>query len=382
MAKQGERLSKEIQREYAYAVVRLCACAINGEKPDPSWAASLDLKILYRVAKGHLLTGIVAYSLEAAGIFDKAFTQDKGKAIRKVTALDVEKEQILALFEKKGIWYMPLKGSLLKDIYPEVGMRQMSDHDILFDVSRAEDVRRIMEGLGFETVKYDRGAHDSYHKEPVCNFEMHRRLFQGGLAKRTTKLAKYYQNVEGRLIRKEGCERRFSTDDFYVYVIAHAYKHYAGGGTGMRTLLDTYVYLKHFGKEMNWEYIAAETEKLGIGEFERAQRSLAQHLFEGEELTEDEKELFDYFLSSGTYGTHENNIRNELKNTTKAGYLLRNIFPSLEYMKQSVYFVKVCPLLYPIGIVYRWGRILILRRSYLKTVLRVVREFSIDNSKR
>ena len=32
-----------------------------------------------------------------------------------------------------------------------------------------------------------------------------------------------------------------------------------------------------------------------------------------------------------------------------------NMFPNLEYMKHSVDFVRKFPVLYPVGIVYRWG---------------------------
>ena len=38
-------------------------------------------------------------------------------------------------------------------------------------------------------------------------------------------------------------------------------------------------------------------------------------------------------------------------------------------MKQSVGFVKKHPTLYPAGIVYRWGRILVKRRSLLSKII-------------
>lgn len=45
--------------------------------------------------------------------------------------------------EQRGIWYLPLKGIILKEFYPSVGMRQMSDNDILFDEAFAEQVRGV-----------------------------------------------------------------------------------------------------------------------------------------------------------------------------------------------------------------------------------------------
>ena len=55
---------------------------------------------------------------------------------------------------------------------------------------------------------------------------------------------------------------------FYLYVTVHEYKHYAGGGTGLRSLLDAYVSLRRHGDGMDMAYIAAEAEKLGIAEFD------------------------------------------------------------------------------------------------------------------
>lgn len=34
-------------------------------------------------------------------------------------------------------------------------------------------------------------------------------------------------------------------NDAYVYIVAHAYKHFIFSGTGIRTLIDLYVYNEH-----------------------------------------------------------------------------------------------------------------------------------------
>ena len=61
-------------------------------------------------------------------------------------------------------------------------------------------------------------------------------------------------------------------------------KHYANKGTGLRSLLDTYVYVLQKGSHLDWSYIGKEAQKLGIAEFERNNRDLAMHLFSGESL--------------------------------------------------------------------------------------------------
>ena len=79
---------------------------------------------------------------------------------------------------------------------------------------------------------------------------MHRALFGPG---REEKLYEYYKDDEKRLLG-DGYEKHLSPEDFYLYVAAREYKHYSVGGTGLRSLVDTYVYLqKEF---LNMTYVA------------------------------------------------------------------------------------------------------------------------------
>ena len=351
-------MTHEEYRKAAENVVYLAACAVNGETPDAERVAGMDLEALYLAAERHLLTGIAAMALERAGVRDEAFTQAKGKAIRKVVTLDVERTAVLAALEEAGIWHMPLKGSILKDLYPQLGMRQMSDNDILYDASRASDVRSIMEELGFEADRYPgHSVHDHYVKPPVCNFEMHRALF-GEL--HDERLYAYYRDVKGRLIRDENSSYgfHFSDEDFYVYMIAHEYKHFSGSGTGLRSLLDTYVYWKEKGNALDWPYVSEELEKLGLTEFEAQNRSLALHLFRGEELTTEEAEMLEYVLSSGTYGTADNRARKLIQKKGRLGYVFTRAFPHLRVMRVLYPVLRPLPFLLPICWALRWVRAL------------------------
>lgn len=337
-------MTQEEYRAAAENVIYLAACMVNGDKPDTERVAQMDLEKLYQAANRHLLTGITGYALEAAGNRDSAFIQAKNKAIRKVVLFDAERAAILAELEKAGIWYMPLKGCVLKEFYPQIGMRQMADNDILIDVSRADDVKTIMEQLGYSTEHFGTGVHDSYFKQPVSNFEMHRALFGIG---HDNSLQAYYGNVKDRLVKDDGNHYGYhlSPEDFYIYIIAHEYKHYSGGGTGLRSLLDTYVYLRRV--PLNMVYVAGEIEKLGIGDFEAANRSLALHLFGGEPLTAEEREILDYVLSSGTYGTMANSIRKQIREKGRWGYFLSRMTLPRDLMHQLYPILDKAPVLYP-----------------------------------
>lgn len=377
-----ENFSSEIKD-----VVYLCACAVNGQTPDAVRVEGMNLDALYTVANRYLLTGIVAFALESAGVKKDAFTQEKGKAIRKVAAFDLQREEVLDAMEKAGIWYMPLKGAVLKDLYPMIGMRQMADNDILFDASRTEDLLPIMEGLGFETNnKYGKFVHDSFFKPPIYNFEMHRKLFGANV----TPFCDYYENVKDRLLKVQGKQYayRFSEDDFYVYMISHEYKHYSGGGTGLRSLLDTYVYCTKMDGILNWDYIKGEIEKLRITEFESTNRSLALHLFSGgglrwedfsNKLGTEERDMLDFILSSGTYGSTENRVKNSIAKKGggflgKVRYVIGRIFLPMETIRYAFPVFAKYPVLLPFLPFYRFFHGLMIGGK--KRFLRELRAFA------
>ncbi len=368
------------REEYRAAVLDtayLAACAVNGTVPDPERTARMDLKTLYAAADRHLLTGITAMALESAGVRDEAFTQAKGKAIRKVAAFDVERAAVLQALEDAEIWHMPLKGCVLEELYPKIGMRQMADNDILFDAARTADVKTIMEGLGFSSPDYTgRSVHDHFMKPPVCNFEMHRMLF-GRM--HDARIDAYYRDVKSRLIPDADSRYgyHFSDEDFYGYMIAHEYKHYSGGGTGLRSVLDTYVYLQKRSGSMDWAYIAGEAEKLGTADFEARNRSLALHLFGGEDLTAQDGEMLDYIIFSGTYGNTRNRVINGVEKygsgrTGKVRYVLHRLFLPMDTVRVAFPLFARFPILLPFLPLYRAFLGLTLRKDRLRTELKTL----------
>ena len=359
------------QMDIVNALARLCACAIKGTKPDPVWAASLDTEALYNLAKKHHLTCITACALESAGVSTPEFKTSKGKAIAGVARMDIDRISLCAMMDAAGIRYMPLKGSIIKTLYPEIGMREMSDNDILIDSERAGEVRGFMESLGFETVEFDHEVRDVYHKKPVSSFELHRKLFEDGYGV----IAEYYENVWNRLIKDEGngSGYHFTTEDFYLFMLAHEYKHYSYAGTGLRSLLDVYVYLRKYGEVMDREYLDRELRKIELYEFEKTSAGLAFHFFDREPVSAEEAEMLEDMLHSGTYGTAENLFRMQMKGQSKAAYLFRQVFPPVDWMRKSVGFVDKCVLLYPVGVVWRWIRTLFFRKNRVKPFVTAVK---------
>ena len=359
-------------------VIYLASCVVNNKSPDKEKTEKMDLDQLYQAANKHMLTAIVGYALKSAGISSEKFHQAWAKSIRKVTAMEIDKDLLFQEMEKEKIWYMPLKGTVIKDLYPFIGLRQMSDFDILFDKTYAEKVKDILLNLGFTCEHFGKGNHDVYFKQPVSNFEMHTALFN---ETHKNEIYKYYRNVKMRLIKDENNQYgyHFSSEDWYIYLTAHEYKHYISGGTGLRSVLDTYVFWQKFGHQLDTEYTATETEKLGIRNFEQQNSSLALHLFGNGELTEADHEMLEYIIFSGTYGTLQHGIENKVKeydNISKGKrlFIINKLFMSMEQVKAYYPFYYKHKILLPVLFFYRIGKALTVSRKKTKSTLKILKK--------
>ncbi len=351
-----------------FDMIYLAACALRKAVPADDVMEAMDFERVYRLAKSQTMAAVTFYGLElwekaktavAPELFSK-WKDARNKAIRKNLLFDIEREKLFSFFEKTGIWYLPLKGSVMKELYPQAGMRQMADNDILFDSSYRDKVYEYMIGQGYESECYNPETavelpkviqdtvHDTYLKQPVYNFEMHMVLF-GKMGE--PQWRSYYENVKERLLKDEGNDYgyHFRDEDFYVYMTAHACKHFNGGGHGLRNLMDIYVYLDKKGN-LNREYMEKELEVLELSAHESTMRCLAEKLFGARfaevqngslRLSDKEREILENCLSSGTYGTAKHRVENRLKKMNgneritvkeRLKYLFRRLIPEEEIL--------------------------------------------------
>lgn len=374
---------KELPLE-GIATIYLAACELCGKAPTE--LGDISAEAAYAFARRSSLDAIAAASLERVGLSTEEMNVGKMASIRKNMLLDNGREALCGRLEAEGIYYMPLKGVILKELYPALGLRQMSDNDILFDPSRRADVRRIMEELGFESEEYGKGCHDVYLKKPVYNYEMHVSLFARTEGEELFCYFKDYVK-RARLLEDTSYHYVLSDEDFYIYLKAHEYKHFSFGGTGIRSLLDTYVYLKA-KPELSLDYVERELSKIGIADYEKGTRELALKLFTPEgalsllrgelELSDGERELLSAFLGSGTYGSVGNRINNELSREADRGqkgaklrYVFRRLFPPMEWYESNAPFFYKYKLLIPFFLLWRLIRGVLLRP--VKTVRELTR---------
>ncbi len=363
-------------------LIYLVSCAVNKMVPDAERVRNMDLDAVFTAAFDHSLLAAAAAALLSAGVRDERFERARKKSILRNAQMDMDQETVFGKLEEAGIWYMPLKGAVLQDLYPAYGMREMADRDILFDAGRADDVKDIMEGLGFRVKKGGADYEDCYIKEPVSNFEMHRALFSPVFDDR---ICSYYQSVGTRLVGN-GWKKQFTPEDFYIYLTAHEYKHFSEAGTGLRSILDTYVYLNAVSLDM--DYVSGELKALGISDFEAENRTLALHLFGSGILTDDDRRMLDNFLKFGIYGTKIHRYENLFRKSGRSviRYILN--FLAVPFSRKQwnyTFFSKEYPLFYkyrillpflPVYRIYCW-----LAKGRLKLMVNAIRNIKADDGR-
>lgn len=369
----------------------LTACAVNGENASTDEA---DFDALWQMTQGHNMTALVAQALTHTKAFRNAGAEEQKRwknalnnSIKKTMLFDAERKKIISFLEQNKIWYMPLKGAVINGFYKSYGTREFADNDILFDPAFSDEVKQFMLERGY-VFRSDEFAADEYSKKPFFNFEMHRALFEKNDNFNT--YLSYYDNVKERL-RKDGGNNygfHFTDDDFYIYFIVHAYKHYDSRGTGFRTVADEYVLLDCGKLKLNFKYIDNELEKLGIKAFEHTLRSLAAKLFSNpaqmeknlRKLSEEENKMLFFILSCGTFGDMENLFLKEYQATmdgnnessSKIRYYLKRIFPNISRFKYSHPFVYKHKIVYPFFLIYRMIVNPIKHRRYIKQELKTI----------
>ncbi len=353
------------------ALVYLASCAVRKAVPDRERLAGVDLEAVRAYAASQMMSVCASLALESAGLRDETTARTIAAALQRQAAFEQACAAVTRRMEEAGIWYAPLKGTVLKKDYPVTVMREMSDCDFFYDASRSGDLKAIMEELGFTAESVGITIHDVYHKPPCLSFEMHTALFG---TYHPQNLYTYYRHAEERLVRGKGFARSFTPEDFYLHLIAHEYKHYIGDGTGLRSLLDVYVYLKKHGAALDFSYIGREAEKLGIAGFERVNRALALHLFDEEPISADEREMLSCFLTSGVYGSFQRHLEHEVRHlgngrTGKLRYILSRLFLPMETIKNVYPLIYKTKVLIPFFIVYRLIRSLLTGRETIRTEL-------------
>ena len=360
----------------------VCGNAVRAEEVKA--LSDEELKALYKLSKLHDLAHLVGNALIKNNLLDEenpsadkeqsdgkkqSDNESHGGAIRSEVKQKFEKqiltaiyryeningelESLKAAFEEEKIPFIPLKGSVIRQYYPEPWLRTSCDIDVLV---HEEDTERAIAAL---TDKYgytlkDKGYHDySLFSSAGVHLELHFNIKEN------------INTIDGVLIKAwdyaELCDGKtyeyMFVGEFLMYhQFAHASYHFVNGGCGIRPIIDIFL----LRKAMPYDRENADEllEEGKIKTFADKICDLSEVWFGGAEHNESTKNIETFLLLGGVYGTKENYTAvGQSKNKGKAGHLLKRIW--LPYQNLAIEYpnLKGKRILQPFYEIKRWCKL-------------------------
>lgn len=303
-------------------IIALIKSALTGEKAE--FSENFDWDNALNTAKKHQILPMLYYGVQYSGITPPAeIMQFLELATFKNISVSQNQlyalEQIYKAFDENEIDYMPLKGSVLKFVYPKPEMRPMGDADILIRQEQYEKIRILMQKSGF-TEGRESSYDYAWDKPSTLHLELHKHLVPVNYKD----FYSYYDNP-WRLAHNVKNNRYILNDeDNYIFIFTHYAKHYRARGIGIRHILDIYVFLSQ-NKNMNFSYIDKELEKMGLLKFYKNTIHTINVWFGEEHADTISDFITNKIFSSGSFGKNEYlNISNAVI-TSKSAESLRGI---------------------------------------------------------
>jgi len=347
--------------QYCIDIVR----SVMREAPVPPTPEGVTLSELFSFAKMHSVEALVFRGVGALDVdeADPIWTHWQNRAQMLLTQSIVqlaERDAMFVAMEEAGVDLLPVKGCWLKEAYPDIDYRQMSDLDMLIKREDRSRVREILLGMGYQEEGGEVASyHDGYEKKPYMAVEMHLQLLASDDPHEP-----YYRDVWSRAQQVEGNAHlyRLSPEDEYIYYFLHLRKHIEEAGCGIRLILDSIVFRQAY-PDMNRAYLEREFEKLGISDFARKIERIADCWFaSGKALPDELAGMGEEILAAGNYGTLETAFHSRIERFKEKYkhpalaifmYWCSRFFRPMSEMRNDYPVLEKLPVLLPLFWVYR-----------------------------
>lgn len=281
-------------------LIALLRGAVTGEPFAPGGDVQWD-KLLAQIRR-HRVESLAYYALRDVPETPEDVRCALSAAHKEGLYLDAQRdyaaETIQSALTAAEVPHVLLRGALLKRDYPSPDMRSMSDLDYLVHVEDYPKIKAAMEAAGGTHVHTD-GGHYSFTLPPRVAVEFHPDLIYTASPVGTAINPgwQYAEPESGPFALK------LTEEGFYLNLLCHLAYHFAKGGTGVRSVLDVWVYRHRHTPQPDPAFVRRELERAGLLDFSERIEALAEAWFGPGTVTPELEELGDYILTSGAYGT-------------------------------------------------------------------------------
>lgn len=344
---------------------RLARIAVCGEQATEELKNACTVQMLekvYTLAARHDLAHLVGQGASKLGLPDsealQKCTQSAMHAFMRYMQQQRAYQDVCKALEKAGIPYIPLKGAVLREAYPEGWMRTSCDVDVLVKEEMLDTaVALLNKELGYTSK--GKSDHDVSMTSPEgAHLELHydtiQERYEVGSCREI--LGRIWEDAKP--VQPGSCHMVLSDEMFYFYHMAHMAKHFAVGGCGVRTFLDIWIMqnrMEHDPERRN-ELLKAG----GLLKFARGMEQVTAYWFSDEQPSQMTEQVSDYILRASLYGDNANRAAlGQAKMGGKMKYLLlRRVFMPYDYLKAEYPILQKHKWLTPIYQPVRWVRML------------------------
>lgn len=336
----------------------LLRCAIGGTKlteQELKLYSSEQLQELMKISTKHDVAHLLVLGLKQNGLIPKD-NKDMEKcilsAVYRYERLKYEYENLCNALEKAQIPFLPLKGSVIRNYYPQAWMRTSGDIDVLVhreDLDKA--VLYLTENLKY--IEKQRATHDVSLFSPIgIHVEIHFDLVEEGRANNAIEILR---SVWENAAPHENSEYLYEMDDafFYFYHVAHMAKHFETGGCGIRPFIDLWILDCMDGINNTKRDILLN--KGGLLRFTASSRKLSRIWLGNETMDDLSMQMQSFILQGGVYGSSDNRVAlQQKKKGGRFGYILSRVFIPYSKLKRYYPILEKNPWLMPVMQVRRW----------------------------
>ncbi len=349
-------------KELIHAMMELIASEVCGKEIDKSQYTLTDEELvnLYKLSKSHDLAHLVGDALIkndliGDGEIKAKFQNQMMLAVYRYEKINYELGRLRKVLNEVKIPFIPLKGSVIRQYYPEPWMRTSCDIDVLVhesDLERAASA--LTSAVGYKADS--KGSHDvGMFSDSGVHLELHYSLIEDKIVGSAADvLRSTWKNASPV---SDTSEYAFGDDLFFFYHTAHMAKHFVNGGCGIRPFIDIWV-LNHcvsFDREERDALLA----KGGLLAFAEQAEALSEAWFGNGEHTDITRRMQDYLLKGGVYGTTANRVSvQQIRKGGKIRYAFSRIWLPYDVLKFHYPSLERKRWLLPVFEVRRWFKLI------------------------
>ncbi len=344
-----------------------------------------EWKNIFELSQKHSVSGIIVSQI--LNFSDKSFLSEefisysKQVLCKTVQEYEIKKEMVNDISEilsKSEIRHIFIKGTAIKELYPQPELRTSGDIDIYVKADDFETAEKVFENNNFKKVL--KRSDVSVFVKNSQEIELH---------------SKIKSKIPDDKSIFEYCETANGFSYFplkyfhFAYVVSHLAKHLAQGGAGVRMFMDIdvlYGCLNAEEKKKAFEIL----KKLNLYKTATALLNMCRVWFDTpieDELKNDDEKLFEKMsrivLEGGTFGFESGKagkvyLQNSIGKSdrvsvfTRLKALKKLFFPSVSYLKSIYGFCEKNPILVPAAWFYRLFCAVFKRGNHSKNTIKEI----------